>query len=113
MFFIVSVKKEIVETIKKYSTIPSNFFFFTRVPQLTLLKEADLFITHGGLGSIKEAVFNQVPMLVYPLDLNWDQRGNAQKIEFHQIGISGDFKRDGLKEIEEKIIRILRDTRYK
>jgi UDP:flavonoid glycosyltransferase YjiC (YdhE family) len=113
MLFVISVKKEIIETIAKYTTIPSNFFFFTRVPQLTMLKEANLFITHGGLGSIKEAIFMKVPMLVYPLDLSWDQKGNAQKIEFHQIGISGNFKTDGLNEIEQKVLKLLRDPVYK
>jgi UDP:flavonoid glycosyltransferase YjiC (YdhE family) len=111
--FIISVKNEITESILKYTKMPSNFFFFTRVPQLEMLKEADLFITHGGLGSIKEAIFMQAPMLVYPLDLSWDQKGNAQKIEFHHIGISGNFKNDGLKEIEEKVLKLLKDPVYK
>lgn len=110
--FVISVKQEIFEEISKYAAIPLNFFFFTRVPQLEILQKADLFITHGGLGSIKEAIFFQVPMLVYPLDLNWDQRGNAQKIEFHKIGISGDFKKDGLVEIENKIFKIINDPIY-
>lgn len=113
MVFVVSVKREIIETISNYTAIPSNFYFFIRVPQLDMLKEADLFITHGGLGSIKEAILMQVPMLVYPLDLSWDQKGNAQKIEFHQIGISGNFKSDGLKEIEDKILKLLSNTVYK
>lgn len=113
MLFVISVKNEITESILKHTKMPSNFFFFTRVPQLELLKVADLFITHGGLGSIKEAIFMQVPMLVYPLDLSWDQKGNAQKIEFHRIGINGNFKNDGLKEIEEKVLKLLKDPAYK
>ncbi|MFM9021641.1 MAG: hypothetical protein ACKOOA_09980, partial [Sediminibacterium sp.] len=39
--------------------------------------------------------------------------GNAQKTEFHQIGISGNFKSDGLKEIEDKILKLLSNTVYK
>lgn len=113
MTFVVSVKKEIIDTILKYTIIPFNFYFFFRVPQLTVLQKADIFITHGGLGSIKEAIINQVPMLLYPLDLNWDQKGNAQKIEFHQLGLSGNFKSDGLKEIEEKIMKLLTEDIYK
>lgn len=113
MLFVISVKNEIIESILKYTKLPTSFFFFTRVPQLEMLKEADLFITHGGLGSIKEAILMQVPMLVYPLDLSWDQKGNAQKIEFHQIGISGNFKNDGLQEIEDKILKLLSNSVYK
>jgi len=110
---LVSVKMEIIEAITKYTTIPINFYFFLRVPQLMILKKADLFITHGGLGSLKEAILLQVPMLVYPLDLSSDQKGNAQKIEFQKLRISGSFKSDGLKEIEEKTLKLLREPIYK
>lgn len=51
-------------------------------------------------------------MLIYPLDLSWDQKGNAQKIEFHGLGLSGNFKTNGLKEIEEKIMKLLTDHSY-
>ena len=113
IIFVVSVKKEIVEAILRYTNIPVNFHFFFRVPQLKILESADLFITHGGLGSVKEAIQKQVPMLVYPLDLSWDQKGNAHKIEYHGLGISGDFKKDGLLEIKEKIIRLLSDEYFR
>ena len=47
--------------------IPENFVVAQFVPQLAVLRKADVFITHGGMEeSISEAVLNQVPMVVVP-----------------------------------------------
>ncbi|TDE08076.1 glycosyltransferase [Dyadobacter psychrotolerans] len=72
---IFSVNKLVIETISYQRKIPSNIHMFNRVPQLRVLKYADLFVTHGGLGSIKESIYYGVPMLVYPLDLHYDVSG--------------------------------------
>jgi UDP:flavonoid glycosyltransferase YjiC (YdhE family) len=63
-----------------------NLTLHKRVNQLEMLHSADLFITHGGLGSIKEAVFVGVPMIVLPEF--FDQPFNAIRIERHMLGIS-------------------------
>jgi MGT family glycosyltransferase len=36
------------------------------VPQMAVLANADLFITHGGINSAHEAMLNGVPMIVLP-----------------------------------------------
>lgn len=90
-----------------------NIHFFYRAPQLLLLEHANVFLTHGGLSSTKEAISCCVPLLVYPLDKTWDQPGNALKIEYHKLGLRGDFKTDGLKEIKEKINQLLTNNIYK
>jgi UDP:flavonoid glycosyltransferase YjiC (YdhE family) len=41
------------------------------VDQWQVLREADVFVTHQGLNSTHEAIFNRVPMLSYPFF--WDQ----------------------------------------
>src|SRR6185295_9966685 len=48
--------------------LPGNVVLLKSAPQLEILSKASLFITHGGLNSIKEAVYACVPMLVYPLN---------------------------------------------
>ncbi len=48
------------------------------------LKEMSLFITHGGLGSVKEALFQGVPMVVVPT--GFDQPFNAMRIKHHRLG---------------------------
>lgn len=65
--------------------IPDNVIIKHYVPQLDILTSADLVITHGGHNSIKECLFFKVPMIVLPC--MYDQRGNAVKVEYHNIGI--------------------------
>jgi MGT family glycosyltransferase len=59
--------------------IPANFTVAQYVPQLAILSEADLFITHSGLNSINEAVMALVPMIGVPNTI--EQSVNAFRIE--------------------------------
>jgi MGT family glycosyltransferase len=49
------------------------------VDQWAVLGEADVFVTHHGLNSTHEAVFNAVPMISYPI--SWDQPSLARKCQ--------------------------------
>lgn len=89
-----------------------NVHLFTKVPQLQVLQNSDLFITHGGLGSIKESIEYCVPMLVYPLDLKYDQNGNALKIEYHRLGLRGNFLYERYVDLNSKILQILGDKSF-
>ena len=62
--------------------IPENFTVSQYVPQLAVLQAADVFITHGGMNSISESVFFQVPMIVVPNTI--EQAMNAARVE--QLG---------------------------
>ena len=64
--------------------VPDNFSVAQFVPQLAILEEADLFITHGGLNSINEAVLALVPMIVVPNTV--EQAVNALRVEQLQGG---------------------------
>jgi MGT family glycosyltransferase len=64
--------------------LPANVMVVTSAPQLELLERADLMITHGGLGSIKEAILAGVPVIVVPF-VN-DQPANGKRIEYHSLG---------------------------
>ncbi len=44
--------------------IPENFQVHTHVPQLDILQQTDLFVTHGGTNSVMEALYYGVPMIV-------------------------------------------------
>ena len=46
------------------------------VDQWRVLREADVFVTHHGLNSTHEAIFNRVPMVSYPFF--WDQPALAE-----------------------------------
>jgi zeaxanthin glucosyltransferase len=64
---------------------PSNVLVLRRVPQLWLLRRAAVFLTHAGLGSVREAIALHVPMIVVPQQ--FDQPGNAARVVYHGIGI--------------------------
>jgi MGT family glycosyltransferase len=59
--------------------IPSNVWASSFVPQLEVLQHTDLFITHGGMNSVNEAMYYGVPMMVMPV-IN-DQHVNAEQVE--------------------------------
>jgi MGT family glycosyltransferase len=64
--------------------IPSNIWTYSYVPQLEVLQHTDLFITHGGMNSVNEAMYYGVPMLVMPV-IN-DQPLNAAQVEKLKLG---------------------------
>jgi len=64
--------------------IPDNFLVYPFVPQLDVLKKADVFITHGGFNSISEALYFGVPMVVIPAIT--DQPVNASRIVELNLG---------------------------
>ena len=47
--------------------IPENIFIHQSVDQLAVLERADLFITHGGMNSLNEALCYTMPMVVVPM----------------------------------------------
>lgn len=67
-----------------FEHLPPNIFLQETVNQLHALQQASLFITHGGLGSIKESILARVPMIVVPF--RHDQPMNAVRICHHELG---------------------------
>ena len=64
--------------------VPANVTVHDWLPQRECLSDADLFITHGGANSVKEAIVAQVPMIVMPLGR--DQPENGRRIDGHGLG---------------------------
>lgn len=108
-----SVNDIVIQTLAYQRAIPINIHLFSRTPQLKVLENTDIFITHGGFGSIKESIDYCVPMIVYPLDLSYDQYGNSLKVAYHKIGIAGTFKSEQPNNLRENILTLLRDDAYK
>ena len=46
--------------------IPKNFIVKNYVPQTELLTYTKLFITHGGMNSVHEGLYNGIPLVVIP-----------------------------------------------
>ncbi len=92
--------------------LPPNVHIFKRVPQLHLLENTDVMITHAGLNTITECVFNEVPMLAYPLMTDWDQNGNAARIVYHGLGLRGVLKRASPKIMKKKLHKIFDNYQF-
>jgi len=78
------------------------------LPQRRLLKFASAMITHGGLGSIKEAIFEGVPLIVIPMLR--DQPFNAMRIRHHGLGEAIFPDRLSLLGLEEALLHVLAGT---
>ncbi|KYD04685.1 macrolide family glycosyltransferase [Bacillus atrophaeus] len=65
--------------------IPDNFTVRQSVPQLDVLAEADVFISHGGMNSTMEAMNEGVPLVVIPQ--MHEQELTAQRVEELGLGI--------------------------
>ncbi|WP_027955620.1 macrolide family glycosyltransferase [Halobacillus kuroshimensis] len=52
----------------KINAAPENFIIRSYVPQLEVLEYTDVFLTHGGMNSVNEAIDKEVPMVVLPRD---------------------------------------------
>jgi zeaxanthin glucosyltransferase len=107
---LVSINSQVV--IDHFNALPSSVFILKNVPQLHVLSRANVFITHGGLNSIKEAIYAGVPMLVYPSNSTTDQNGNSSRVVFHKLGLRGNIREDTEKEITEKIDVLLTDKMF-
>ena len=70
------------------STLPTNVLLFDWVSQLDIVKAADVVFMHGGLATIKESIWEQVPIVIVPLGK--DQRDNALRIKRNGVGVAAE-----------------------
>lgn len=89
--------------------LPKSVYAFDRVPQLSVLKQADLSINHGGIHTINECLHFRVPMLVYSGKRS-DQNGCAARVHFHGLGLMADKDKDRPEDIKRKISEMLYAT---
>lgn len=87
--------------------IPANFIVAQYVPQLSILEQADLFITHGGMNSINESVMARVPMIVVPNTL--EQAMNAARIEELRAGLYLEPERATAARLRAAVDQVLAD----
>ncbi|GCE14874.1 macrolide family glycosyltransferase [Tengunoibacter tsumagoiensis] len=68
-----------------FGPLPENVILHPHVPQLTLLRHTDIFISHGGLNGVMEALANGVPMIAIPQV--GDQVATAFRLQELKLGI--------------------------
>jgi zeaxanthin glucosyltransferase len=70
---------------KQIGRVPSNAIIVQRAPQLDLLKQASVCITHAGLNTVLESLAQGVPQVAIPV--TFDQPGVAARIADKQTGV--------------------------
>jgi zeaxanthin glucosyltransferase len=93
--------------------LPAHAFAVPEVPQLEVLQYTDAFVTHGGTNSVKEAIEQQVPMLVYTVETRIDQPGNARRIAHYGLGLTGTLEGDTVESIADKLTKLLSEPSFK
>ncbi|MEK7019251.1 macrolide family glycosyltransferase [Bacillus sp. FSL R9-9410] len=106
---VISIGKEI--GIMEFSNIPSHFIIRPYVPQLEILKYADVFITHGGMNSVSEGLYHDTPLVILPITN--DQPFVAKRAEELKAGIVLNHKSVTVAELKEAVNTLLNNFSYK
>ena len=91
--------------------LPEQVHPFSWVPQVDVLRVADVAVTHGGINTLDECVLCGVPALVY-CGGETDMAGNTARVAFHGIGIVGDRDHDGTAEISRHLDRLMHEPSF-
>ena len=92
--------------------IPANVEVAQMVPQLDILSQASVFITHAGMGGTGEAIYYGVPMIAIPqMD---EQAITARQIEKTGLGVAFlDKSAITSEKLKAAIVKLLEDSSYK
>lgn len=91
--------------------IPKNMHIYEFVPQTEVLKQADVFVTHGGMNSISEAFIYGVPMVVIPFMS--DQPVNAKRVEELGLGKKLCYSKLDKEVLKQTVFAVLNDSDMK
>jgi MGT family glycosyltransferase len=91
--------------------IPSNIWVGPEVDQLDVLSRADVFITHGGMGSTLEALSLGVPILCIPQYP--EQVVTAERISELHLGLHLDRDDVSIRTLKDGVHTLLHDPTYR
>ncbi|MBO7252408.1 MAG: hypothetical protein J6V25_07265 [Oscillospiraceae bacterium] len=91
--------------------LPSNVHVYRTVPQTKVLEIADVFITHGGMNSVSEALVSSTPMVVIPFVS--DQPVNGRCVEKLGVGKVLDYGDVNAEVLHRTVMALLSDQEVK
>ncbi len=95
----------------KIKEAPNNFIIAPYVPQSEVLSEADVFITHGGMNSVHDAIHFNVPFVIIPHDK--DQPMIAQRLTELEAAHRLLKENANVQTLKEAVTDVLSNEKYK
>ena len=105
---ILSVGEEFV--IDSLGEIPDNFTIEKHTDQVAVLKITDVFITHCGMNSVSEALYNGIPLVLFPQTT--EQKGVANRVKELNAGVFLE-NINNPTEIKNTVMSILKNNELK
>lgn len=97
--------------IRKLKNIPDNIHIYKSVSQIAVLKMADVFVAHGGMNSVSEALAYGVPMVVVPFVS--DRPVNAQFVEKLGVGKKLEYTALDKNTLKDTVLSMITDEKVK
>lgn len=97
------------ENVEEYTDLPENVQVFSSVDQMAVLSIADVFLTHCGMNSVSEALYYEVPLVLFPQTP--EQGAVAKRAE--ELGAGARLVTAGKEEILATVEKVLADDGYK
>lgn len=104
---VISVGNDI--NINQLGRIPSNIQVEKSVNQIEVLQKTDIFITHCGMNSVNEALYYEVPLILFPQTT--EQSGVAYRV--NELGAGIYLKENSAAAIRDAIKEISANSVYK
>lgn len=95
--------------IEELGDIPENITVKRRVEQIEVLQKVDAFVTHCGMNSVNEALYYQVPLVLYP---QTSEQG-AVAYRVNELGAGVYLRDDTALSIKSTVEEVLRNNRYR
>jgi zeaxanthin glucosyltransferase len=91
--------------------VPNNAIIVKRAPQLELLKQTSVCITHAGLNTVLESLAQGVPQVAIPV--TFDQPGVAARIADKQTGVVTSLDKLTADHLSTLLNEVLNDSTYR
>lgn len=95
--------------ISSFGKLPDHFKIYTKVEQLKVLQQTDVFITHCGMNSTSEGLYFGVPLVLFPL--HSEQAMVANRVM--ELNAGKRLNKATVNSIQETIAEVLNDSSYK
>ncbi|XSG77189.1 glycosyltransferase [Herpetosiphon llansteffanensis] len=95
----------------EFQNVPANVQLLQWASVEQILPRASVMITHGGVGAVKECLYFNLPMLVFPG--NRDQPGYAARVVYHGLGLMGAIGKVSAQSLATMLNDVIQNSSFK